>query len=605
MLEGAARMPIELWERIFTLLDAGDVVRICKVCLNALTDKSCSMMYQAGMSPRLWRRFCKRLEKYAPLPLLSDDFWSSADKMGHCSKRKSPSVSREVQRVVLGAERLAKRWNTYGGQPFRVQRIRAHVNRITTLKLVVGLTHANSDTTQTYTDCWLVTGSVDGYVRVWDVRKALQGSELDVSQGFNSTVDELSNSDFFADDEESDVESSKHTSTDGSISDDPAIELRRHSRACLVAEADTSGDITSIDAHFHPDTQSLRIAVGSYYSSAGCLLYELNLGTRPYILDPRASLNPPQWSGTQCVSLLGDTVGTYSSTNSAVGTYNGVIHLLDASTGTRSLLERTDRGSIATVKLLESHILAVTRTGQLEIHALPKGGATISHPPIATFALAQRALLTVAISEPSSNRCLQDFDADAKHNTSLGDPLSIVTVDQGGVSHFTMPPSSQTSFPYALPELNVRIGMHGERLIGASIGASAHRAILISNLGGVLPKCAVRSYSFRRPSDERFLPLRPTPDTALPPDVKEAYTAPTRATPLHVPPATPSGGEIRSSRPRRVDSFSSSTSTSSAAPSPSSRFDMLTESAVDESYGIICLASVRGAVWISDYGNLV
>ncbi|WFD43405.1 hypothetical protein MPSI1_002066 [Malassezia psittaci] len=536
------------------------------------------------MSPRLWRRFCKRLEKYAPLPLLSDDLWVSEDKTRNFSILKSPSVSREVQRVVLGAERLTKRWNTYGGQPFRVHRIRAHVNRITTLKLVVGMTHPNTDITQTYTDCWLVTGSVDGYVRVWDVRKALQGSELDVSRDFNSNVDELSNSEFLADDEESDVESSRRTSTDGSLSDDPAIELRRHSRACLVAEADTSGDITSIDAHFHPDTQSLRIAVGSYYSSAGCLLYELNLGTRPYILDPRASLNPPQWSGTQCVSLLGDTVGT---------------------TGTRSLLERTERGSIATVKLFESHILAVTRTGQLEIHALPTGGATISSPPLTTFALAQRALLTVAISEPSSDRCSQNSNANAKHDTSLGSPLSIVTVDQGGVSHFTMSPSPETSFPYALPELNVRIGMHGERLIGASVGASAHRAILVSNLGGVLPKCAVRSYSFRRPSEERFLPLRPTPDTALPPDVNEAYAASTRAKSLHPPPATPSGGEMRPSRPRRVDSFNSSTSASSAAPSPSNRFDMLTESAVDESYGIICLASVRGAVWISDYGKLV
>lgn len=46
-------------------------------------------------------------------------------------------------------------------------------------------------------------------------------------------------------------------------------------------------------------------------STAGALLYELRLRSLPHMLDICASLDPPEWGGTQCVSLLDDVVGTY------------------------------------------------------------------------------------------------------------------------------------------------------------------------------------------------------------------------------------------------------------------------------------------------------
>ena len=524
------------------------------------------------------------------------------ERSSAATEQDTQALVRGLEYVVLFAERLGRRWDTRGAQPRRVLRIRAHVNRISALKLVVGETRAAGPSVPPRTEYWLVTGSVDGYVRVWDVNKAMADTELDVTHDFLDEHDDVHTA-LSTDDEDDDVSSRRRVSTDGSVSDDPANEIRRHARACLVAEVDTGGDVTSLDAQLHPTTRTMRIAVGSYYSSASCLLYDLRLRTRPYVLDLCASLDPPQWSGTQCVSLLNDTVGTLCAADLAVGTYLGSIQILDARSGLRTILERAERGSIAAIKLFPAHVLSVTRTGQLEVYALPPAGTTAHLMPMASLALAQRALLSVAISEPDPRVAgvMPPLEA-VSDGEAYRAPLSIVAVDQGGLSHFVMPPTA-APFPYALPTLTARISMPQERLIGASVGASGRRAVLVSSLGGVLPKCAVRSYCVSRADDERLVPLRPTPDTDLPVTHGEAPEWPLRSPTLGARPVRLE--EPRRPRIGRVDSFSSSTSTSSAAPSPSSRFDMLTEAVIDEARGVLCLASVRGAVWISDYGTSV
>lgn len=261
-------------------------------------------MYYAGTSLSLWRQLCACREKEAPLPAMP----------GHVHPRSllastsqvTASLAHSLERVVLHAERLQRRWDSDGAMPTRVIRFRAHVNRITSLKLVVGDTRISARTGRVQTEYWLVTGSVDGFVRVWDVNKALrQGGRLDVTQDFHVDHEEAIDDASTCDEDER-----RRTSTDGSLSDDPTNEIKRNARAFLLAEVDTQGDITSLDAQLHPDRRALMIAVGSYYSSAGCLLYDLHLRTMPRVMDMRASLDPPQWSGTQCVSLLGDAVGT-------------------------------------------------------------------------------------------------------------------------------------------------------------------------------------------------------------------------------------------------------------------------------------------------------
>ncbi|KAI3625190.1 hypothetical protein CBS9595_000551 [Malassezia furfur] len=573
----AAQVPQEVWERVLLRLDAHDIAS--------------RTLYHAGTSLSLWRRLCARLVQRAPLPAMPR---GTPERSSAATEQDTQALVRGLEYVVLFAERLGRRWDTRGAQPRRVLRIRAHVNRISALKLVVGETRAAGPSVPPRTEYWLVTGSVDGYVRVWDVNKAMADTELDVTHDFLDEHDDVHTA-LSTDDEDDDVSSRRRVSTDGSVSDDPANEIRRHARACLVAEVDTGGDVTSLDAQLHPTTRTMRIAVGSYYSSASCLLYDLRLRTRPYVLDLCASLDPPQWSGTQCVSLLNDTV--------AVGTYLGSIQILDARSGLRTILERAERGSIAAIKLFPAHVLSVTRTGQLEVYALPPAGTTAHLMPMASLALAQRALLSVAISEPDPRVAgvMPPLEA-VSDGEAYRAPLSIVAVDQGGLSHFVMPPTA-APFPYALPTLTARISMPQERLIGASVGASGRRAVLVSSLGGVLPKCAVRSYCVSRADDERLVPLRPTPDTDLPVTHGEAPEWPLRSPTLGARPVRLE--EPRRPRIGRVDSFSSSTSTSSAAPSPSSRFDMLTEAVIDEARGVLCLASVRGAVWISDYGTSV
>ena len=595
---GAARVPLEVWERILLLLDAGEIVRVRSV--RALLTQATRALYRAGTSLSLWRRLCARLEARAPLPALPAD--AAPEHLASTSHVTAPLL-RSLERAVLFAERLAARWDTRGARPRRVVRLRAPVNRITSLKLVVGDTHAVRGPAHVETACWLVTGSVDGYVRVWDVNKALCDADLDVAADYRAddSGTEAEHASVSSDDDDDD-DARRRPSMDSAVSDDPAMEIRRHARACLVAEADTGGDITSLDAHYDRGAQMLRIAVGSYYSSAGCLLYDLRLRTRPHVLDLSASLDPPQWSGTQCVSLLGDAVGMSRDSHTAVGTYLGSILILDTRAGTPSVLERSERGSIAALKLFPAHVLAVTRVGQLEVYALPPPGTTAHALPIASLALAPRALLSVAISEPDPRTAgvlprMEHWGTPTPPRT----PLSVLAVDPAGLSHFVMRPTP-TPFPYALPTLDARIPMHGERLIGAALGASGHRAVLVSSLGGVLPVCAVRGYEQTRAADARLVPLRPTPDTDVPADAG-GLLRPASAASLSAPVRT---DEPPRPRAARVDSFSStSTSASSAAPSPSSRTDMLTECALDEAHGLVCLASVRGAVWISDYGTCV
>lgn len=151
-------------------------------------------------------------------------------------------------------DKMDRAWATRGAQPERVIRFRAHVNRITSVRLVVGPPHPREG--GVHTPCWLLTGSVDGYVRVWDVNRVLQqdGSlnvtpELAVDALLRSTCDEST-----CDEDEPRV-----------LPTDPAHDIKRSARAFLVAEVDTGGDVTSIDAQVDPGMRTMTIAVGSYY----------------------------------------------------------------------------------------------------------------------------------------------------------------------------------------------------------------------------------------------------------------------------------------------------------------------------------------------------
>lgn len=314
-------------------------------------------------------------------------------------------------------------------------------------------------------------------------------------------------------------------------------------------------------------------------NAAGCLLYVLDLDSKPHVMDMRASLEPPEWCGTQCVSLCGSWVG--------VGTYTGRLYLLQWKTGERCLLSHMERGSLAAILVLPTHVLGVTRLGHLTVWARDPehGTGTV----VAEHTLTTRPLLTAAFSKVQ-----QDPPAGRAR-------LTLLCADTAGLMRWTWPAHADWT---VRPEHTVLAQLEGERFISASLGASGERALVATSLGGVPPLCAVRAFT----PEAGLQPLRATPMTAVP---ASSAPAPMPATAPRLPTAVESRAQSTSpslspTRPRRVreDSFSS-TSTSLAPPSPSPRVDMLTETAFDEARGLVCLASVRGAVWIADYGGWI
>lgn len=148
----------------------------------------------------------------------------------------APPAVRLAWPTVL-ARRRDCRWRAATAPPRRVFRIRAHVSRITSLQLVHGAGRVGR---RVEIDQWLITGSVDGFVRVWDIGALRQHrGPLDVSHEMDEPDE------------------------DAQAPADPAHEIRRHAKALLVAEVDTGGDVTHIDASC--DGRVLTIAVGSYY----------------------------------------------------------------------------------------------------------------------------------------------------------------------------------------------------------------------------------------------------------------------------------------------------------------------------------------------------
>jgi len=552
------RVPVEVWERVLMCLAPADLAR-ARTALRAL--------YQASVSPSLWRAQCA----VAGVPLAPQ-----------AAGGAPAAYARYMEHALCCAQRVKRRWNIYGARPTHVVRFRAHVSRITALRLVVGDVRPG----RTSPDCWLVTGSVDGYVRVWDVHRALQvRGHHDVTQDFARAPP-----------------SDDDTAVDTDSGTDPAPDMQRTARTLLVAEVNTDGDVTALDVQMHADRGGFTVAVASYYSSGGCLVYDLRLESRPRVLDVRAALDPPEWCGPQCVSVCRDAV--------AVGSYTGVVYVLHMHTGWRGVVDVAERGSIAAVKLLADRVVVVTRLGALVVYSLPAPLAPAKL--LAQHTIAERPLVSVALGEVTAAM------------------LPVVLTDASSFVHLEVPCAGDAA---AAPRVAMQVSVPGERLIGACVGASGRRGALVSSLGGVPPVCAVRGYECER----GLRPLRATPDVVLPSErvrsveaegasrvpsegavrrpsdgavpvpmasrAGDALRVPSSA--LSISPHEPSSPQFSSpgeARPRRVrvDSFSS-TSTSST-PSPSSRIDMLTDSAMDEVQGLLVLASMRGAVWMADYG---
>lgn len=331
-------------------------------------------------------------------------------------------------------------------------------------------------------------------------------------------------------------------------------------------------------------------------------MYVLDLHTRPRVLDLRAALDAPQWCGTQCVSLCGDCV--------AVGTHMDGVHVLDWRTGWRGAVQRTDRVSTAAVRLTPEQVVVVTRLGALRVFERPRDeapGALVAQHELTDG----RPLLGVALGHAHARE------------------LQVLVLDESSLLELVLPPAGA-------PVVRAQLQMPPERITGLAAGSSAHNAVVLSSGGGVPPRCCVRAFT----AGGGMWPLRPAPVVAAPEEMahetryipswprrrgsasstesrdgaqSDGYSAgslsvamspsTSQASLLSTQSLSSSGSAPQSPRPPRIDSFAADAPPPPVRTLPSTRADMLTEAALDECHGLLCLASARGAVWIADYGG--
>ena len=280
-------LPTELTIKVLQLLPPSSIVRCQLVCKRLRT---------IATLPSLWYSLAEDWQQEHPCPLI----------------RPSGSEEESVKHLtaaLIAAQKLAERWSVYGSEPQGVFRTRAHIDRITGLKIV-----ADKHGERRY----LITGAVDGWVRVWDLSKPLPETSdrqpaTSEAIAYNEEAADLrlgeGNAAGATHSESTPNTSSTSAELSTLLSSPAASERRKRRKQVLLAEADSGGDVTCIDAELSDDGKKLVVAVGSYYSSAGCIIYVLDIDKKPAMLDLRASLDPREWFGTQCVSLRGDIIG--------------------------------------------------------------------------------------------------------------------------------------------------------------------------------------------------------------------------------------------------------------------------------------------------------
>lgn len=554
------RVPLELWTVIFMYMEPHEIVRVRKVCVHSLTQTMRSM-FMAGVSAALWHQLYVRRAQQCPLAAHTTSQGVYVDAM---------------ESALLVRDKMDRAWATRGAHPARVIRFRAHVNRITSVRLVVGPPQPQNE--EVRVSYWLLTGSVDGYVRVWDVNRVLRhtGSlnvtpELAVDALLRSTCNDST-----GDEDEPRV-----------LPTDPAHDIKRSARAFLVAEVDTGGDVTSIDVQVDAEMRIMTIAVGSYYVCAihshtehgGSPDVRVAFAVSATYAGHLCFVGPPRvgWH-TMCV-VTGRCGRCVRCAHAAIGTYTGRVYLLHWRSGERAMLEQLDRGSVAALALLDTHVVVVSRMGHITIY---ERRGTVDATLVGQHTVGQHPLLSASLGTVDERRM------GTYRRPGAVRQLPLLSVDPTGLTHWSLDYTHPTEPPRCVAHHEM-----SERMIGASVGATGHHGILASSLGGVPPICAVRLYT----QDRQLMPIRPTPDIVIP---GNSLSVPVLGP---VPAGAPPPSSPTPPRRVRVDSFSSTSTASSTAPSPSSRVDMLTESAIDEARGVVCLASVRGAVWIADYGG--
>lgn len=335
-----SQLPTDLQLNVLSLLTPSSILEV---------RKTCSHLHLLSQELSLWTTIARSLIKTGSLPSLPvQEHEEASNPPSQETEQEDATLQlvKDLERVLLSAEMFNQSWDTLAAEPKKSLKLKAHQDRITCIKLLTAAPIWKNGKLKTRR--WLVTGSVDGYVKVFDLSEMENHLEKEVSAHSPSnpkTGTRKSSSDSSAPRVPSLKRESGGLHSLGSHRSTSVPPSRRNRRpSSLIAEHDTGGDLNALDAELSEDCRSIRIATGSYYSSSGSSVYLLDLQSQPPMLDFRCSLDPPNWCGTQSVSIREDLV--------AVGTFTGLIHLFNWKTGWRGGIEREERSSVSHHRML-------------------------------------------------------------------------------------------------------------------------------------------------------------------------------------------------------------------------------------------------------------
>ncbi|EJU03498.1 hypothetical protein DACRYDRAFT_114889 [Dacryopinax primogenitus] len=479
-------------------------------------------------SKSVWLSLVSRLPSPVPSPLRDDS--------------ASSLPVETLIRLTHAAYALAANFASSLPVPRRTLKLKElHVDRLTCIALLPG-------------GRFLFTGSVDGWIRCWDLATLRQVKN---SQPVNA----------------------------GSVG--------------RVAQMNMEVDVSALQVHWErddPASGAAIVVVGSYYSIESCRVFRILLPSPSHdypLLDTplprytRSSFFPlnsvvQNWCGTQSVALQDDIV--------AVGGHLSPIQVINWRTGIQSVLQTPEgeRRSVAVIKIIPPWLVSVTRLGQIELFRLPQcvlsdvadvdseepGTLVASHPlpipagPVVSVTISTQYLYPSPPGVPARYYPLTLLVQQGQQSTVYElDPL---------------PSPNPREFLYIFPPRPIATHPHPptQRPESAFLGASGLRCASTSSIRDFLPFNRLLLWS---PSPPPLPVLGPPAFTPSP-----ATRTPTPAITHCEPTLTPRTVKDDIRDPESVWMWEESK-------------DLYTEVALEEEMGRVVVGTARGGCWVFDF----
>ncbi|KZP01762.1 hypothetical protein CALVIDRAFT_17428 [Calocera viscosa TUFC12733] len=496
-------------------------------------------------SRSLWLSILTRLPPPVPLPLKDADAAASLPVDA-------------LIRLTHGAYTLASNFASSLPIPRRTLKLKElHQDRVTCVAILPG-------------GRFLFTGSVDGWIRCWDLTTL---REVKHSQPVNA----------------------------GNIG--------------RVAQMNMEVDVSALEVQWEgggAHSGAAIVVVGSYYSVESCRVFRILLPSPghdyvlPHVPAPRftrSSFFPlgslvQNWCGTQSVALEGDIV--------AVGGHLSPIQVLNWRTGIQSVLQvpEGDRRSVAVIKILPPWLVSVTRLGQVELFRLPQC-ILADDPADVTSDAAGTLIASHALPLPNGPVTSVSISSQYLYPSAPGaprryHPLTLLVQQRPQSSLFKIEPlpthpDPELEFPYTFPPTAIATHPHPPTQLpeSASLAASGLRCASTSSIRDFMPFNRLLLWSPSPPP----LPVLGAP---APAQTAAASSSDPSSQPQPQPPC-PSPAITRCElalAPRTVkDDIRDPESVWMWEESK----DLYAEVALEEELGRVVVGTARGGCWVFDF----